>query len=211
MSIVFKFKAFLLTLLIKYVVAHPRVMASKVFVEAMRIFPERISKTYDADIAARWKYYYETIEAGLTGVTIRPEKVLDLCTGTGIAAFIAAKRFRSATIEAIDQSSGMIRIAQEKAMRNGIHTVRFKEGNAAALMYDNDQFDLIVTSNAPVYIPEASRVLTSGGQLLIVYSFGKDAFIKAKEGISRYIRSEGLKLIEIKDAGNGVYIRCEKE
>ena len=65
--------------------------------------------------------------------------------------------------------------------KNSVNRICFNEGNAAKLDYDNDIFDLAVTSSAPIYLSEAVRVLKMSGVMLISFSFNGEAFVKAKK------------------------------
>ena len=208
---IFKLETALMTPLIKFILKHPGVMESKLFLKVMVVLPERISKTYDAMIKKSGIDYQAALSEGLLHISNNPKKILDLCTGTGFAAFMAAKHFPGATIDAIDQSNGMIEIAQKKAYESGVDNIQFKLGNALKLDYADNTFDLIVTSNAPVYIAEAARVLKAGSLILVAYSFGGEAFVKAQKNISNYLERNGLKLLEVKSIGSGAYVLGEKD
>lgn len=211
MSNIIKLKTLLLTPLIKFAVKHPGIMETKIFMKAMIIFPAKLSKSYDAKIVAGINDYEMALDSGLARINSEPEIILDLCTGTGFAAFKIAKLFPVAMIDAVDQSKEMIEIAREKAKVDGIQNIHFKKGNAIILEYTDNEFDFIATSNAPIYLSEAVRVLRPGGLILVAYSFGGDAFGKAKKIISHYLEMNGLKLLEIKSIGSGAYVLGEKK
>ena len=200
----------LLTLFIKFAVKHPGIMESKLFLQAMLVFPAKISKTYDEKIAGSGNDYSVDLEQGLTQIFNKPQRILDLCTGTGFAAFKAAEAFPLATIDAVDQIAEMIDIARRKEKESGIKNTHFKKGNATELAYDDNEFDFILTSNAPIYLFEATRVLRPGGLLLVVYSFGEDAFVNTNKSITLYLEKNGLKLLEIKSMGSGAYVLGQK-
>jgi len=207
---IFKIKIFLFVPLIKWIITNPGVMESKLFLKAMLFFPRIVSKTYDKKIDRSGSDYRRALEYGLTRIFKRPEKILDLCTGTGFSAFKTAEAFPSSSIDAIDQITEMLDIARKKAQESGINNIHFKIGNAAKLNYENTQFDLITTSNAPIYLSEAARVLKPEGLLLAVYSFSGDAFVTLKVNITKYLYNYGIALLEIKNEGSGVYILGQK-
>ena len=208
---IFRIKILLFAPLIKWILLNPGVMESKLFLKAMLFFPKLVSKTYDKKIDRNGVDYHRFLENGLTRVFNQPKKILDLCTGTGVLAFKAAEAFPSSSIDAIDQIREMLDIARKKAHEKGITNIHFKIGNAANLNFEDIQFDLIVTSNAPIYLPEAVRVLKHEGLFLAVYSFSGDAFITLKDNITEYLYSHGIALLEIVGEGHGVYILGQKK
>ncbi len=205
-------KNILLVPLLKFIIKHPGIMESKLFLKAMQVFPAKVSKTYDQKVAESGIKYQAALKEGLARIPIKPQSILDLCTGTGFAALKAAELFPSAQIDAVDQSSEMIDIARMKAQKIiKSDTIRFKEGDATNLDYSDNRFDLIITSNAPIYLDEAVRVLKKDGFILAAYSFGGTAFMKARKQISDLLDNHGLKLIELNSAGNGAYIIGQKQ
>lgn len=198
---------------IRYVLRRPRVMDSRLFLWLMATFPAVISKKYDAKVVRDGDgiRYTAPLAAGLKRVPGKPARILDLCTGTGIAAFAAAEAFPDALVEGVDQSSAMINIAAGKALAAGVSNVRFVVGNARRLDYRDGEFDLIVTSNAPVYLDELVRVLKYGGSVLAAYAFAGDAFVQAKSDLAVYLARSGLRLVEIAVTnGGGAYIVAAK-
>ena len=207
---IFKLKEYLFAPLIRWIVDNPKVMRSKLFLKTMLIFPKMISKTYNKKIDKSGLDYYRPLEVGLLQIFNKPKKILDLCTGTGLSAFKIAEAFPSSSIVAIDQITEMLDIARKQAHENDINNIQFKIGNAAKLNYENTQFDFIVTSNAPIYLSEATRVLKDKGLLLIVYSFSGYAFINSKVNIAKYLNGDGISLLDMRNEGTGVYILGQK-
>lgn len=210
MSNVFNLKTAFMTPLIKLIMKHPKWMKSKLFLKAMLLFPEKISKSYDSKVKNSDIDYQAALAYGLSLIESKPQRILDLCTGTGFAAFMALKYFTDALITGVDQSATMIEIANRKVDSLDVDRIKFDFGNAVKLGYKDEAFDLIITSNAPVYLEEAARVLKHGGDMIVTYSFGGDAFPNAKNKIRTLLDENGLHLINLKNVGKGVVIHGKK-
>lgn len=211
MNNVFDFKTVLMTPLIKWVIRHPELMESKIFLKAMTVFPEKISLSYDSKVKGSGIDYLAALKDGLTQINNNPQSILDLCTGTGLAAFMVADRFPLASIVGVDQSNSMVDIAQRKIPDAYKKRIRFQTGNVADLSYGDAAFDLIVTSNAPVYLSEAVRVLKPGGDILVAFSFGGKAFEIARSEITRLLEENGLSMVNLKRLGKGAFILGQKK
>ena len=211
MSIVFNFKTVLMKPLIKWAIRHPGLMESKIFLKAMIVFPEKISHSYDSKVKESGIDYLLALKDGLIHITNTPQSILDLCTGTGLGAFMVADRFPLASIVGLDQSSNMVDIAQRKVPDADKKRIRFESGNAADLSCGDTEFDLVVTSNALVYLSEAARVLKPGGDILVTFSFGGKAFENARGEIVRLLEKNELSLVNLKSSGKGVFILGRKK
>jgi ubiquinone/menaquinone biosynthesis C-methylase UbiE len=206
----FDVKTVIVTPLIKLVLKHPNIMKTKIFMKAMIYFPDKISKSYDKKIQESETDYKASIIEGLENININPEKILDLGTGTGVTALLAAKKFPKAEVIGIDQSKNMVEISKKKAEKEGLHNIEFKIDNASDLSFNDDEFDLLVTSNAPIYLSEASRILRPGGNFLVAFSFSGKALIDLEEDITEFIQEYRFKLLKLSKVKEGAYILVEK-
>jgi ubiquinone/menaquinone biosynthesis C-methylase UbiE len=100
---------------------------------------------------------------------MRSGTVVDLGSGTGYLAIEIAKRAPGLQVCGIDLSRQMVKIARRHAQ--GVENVRFEFGNAAALAFEDDSIDFIVSTgslhhwNKPVKVfDECYRVLKKDGQ-----------------------------------------------
>lgn len=86
-----------------------------------------------------------------------PERILDLCTGSGALAIALAIRFPPSRVVATDLSEIPLEVARANAERHGcLSQIRFVQGDLfAPLRAESDRFDLIVCN--PPYIPERDR------------------------------------------------------
>ena len=205
-----KIKTFLPDLFIKTMITHPGFMESGLFLKIMQIFPEMISSRYDASVVKEDGSYQNIIRAGLLSIRNKPQRILDLCTGTGVAAFLANRVFPETEIVAIDQSEGMLKVAQAKAAGLGLPLIKFKPGDARRLPEPDHSFDLVITANAPVYLSEIARVLQPGGQIMMAFFFGGASFVNLRETISGTLGQHGLRLLELNNVGKGAYLISEK-
>ena len=111
----------------------------------------------------------------LDAARLRPgERVLDVGTGTGAAALLAARRVgKTGHVLGIDMSPGMLAKARAKASRSGLANVTFRRMDGAKLRLPKESFDVILSSfGTPegLYDGEAVfrdwlRVLRPGGRL----------------------------------------------
>ena len=100
---------------------------------------------------------------------IRSGAIVDLGSGTGYLAIKIAKKAPGLQVYGIDLSRQMVKIARRHAQ--GVENVRFEFGNAAALPFEDDSIDFIVSTgslhhwNKPVKVfDECYRVLKKDGE-----------------------------------------------
>ncbi|MFO8235570.1 MAG: ubiquinone/menaquinone biosynthesis methyltransferase [Bacteroidales bacterium] len=110
-----------------------------------------------------------------------PEEVMDLGTGTGDLAIRVAKKLKNSGITGYDFSPAMLIHAKEKANKYDLGNVRFIEGDAAQMPFEDNKFDVTGISfafrnitfknpNTDLYLKEIYRTLKPGGKLIIVES-----------------------------------------
>lgn len=105
-----------------------------------------------------------------------PANVLDVATGTGDFAILAAKRLKPKSITGIDISDGMMNIGREKVETLGLgKLVNFKKENCENLSFGDNTFDAITVAfgirnfqNLDKGLNEMCRVLKKGGQISIL-------------------------------------------
>jgi len=98
--------------------------------------------------------------------------MLDLGTGPGYLPVEIAKRKPNINIIGIDLSKKLIHMAQENAAKAGLSgQLRFEVGNAANLQFENDAFDMVISTgmlhslkDPLMVLKEIYRVLKKGGQ-----------------------------------------------
>jgi arsenite methyltransferase len=103
------------------------------------------------------------------------ETVLDLGSGGGIDVFLAAKKVGPlGKVIGIDMTQTMIEKARSLAATHGYENVEFRLGEIEHLPVDNESIDVIISNCVINLAPdkakvfnEASRVLKSGGRILI--------------------------------------------
>ncbi|MEE6140357.1 class I SAM-dependent methyltransferase [Mycobacterium sp. 050128] len=106
-----------------------------------------------------------------------PQRVLELCGGTGYAARLLAKRLPTATIDSLDLSPEMLAVGRSRLHRAGITNVALREGDAAALPFQDGTFDVAMsvfgwhelpTDTRHRAVEETLRVLRAGGQVIAI-------------------------------------------
>lgn len=83
----------------------------------------------------------------------RGQKILDLATGTGLVAVLAAQRVGlSGYVAAVDISPGMLSQARQRIEAIGLQNIELIEADADCLNFSDDSFDIIFCSSALVYL-----------------------------------------------------------
>ena len=114
------------------------------------------------------KYYTDEAEAFINRLNLRPGmKVLDVACGTGNLALPAARA--GAEVTGVDIAPNLVEQARENAKREGLN-VRFDDGDAEGLPYEDASFDVVVTMFGAMFAPrpelvasELKRVCRPGG------------------------------------------------
>jgi len=104
------------------------------------------------------------------------QRVLDLGAGTGTLTVMIKQACRGADVVGLDGDPKVLAIAREKAAAAGV-VIRFDQGLATALPYDDDSFDRVLSSlvlhhltteDKQCALGEAWRVLRPGGELHVL-------------------------------------------
>jgi malonyl-CoA O-methyltransferase len=132
------------------------------------------------------------LELALDGLD-QPRQVLDLGTGTGVAAKAVAIRFPEAHVTAVDLSPGMIEEAQAGLPPELDGRVRFEVGDASALRFDDGEFELVTLANMIPFFDELARVTAPGGAVVLSFSRGRETPIYVPfDRLERELRRRGF-------------------
>ncbi len=101
----------------------------------------------------------------------RGQQVLDIATGSGLAAFMAARSVgREGEVVGVDLSGQMVELAAKRAERDQVHNIRFLQMDAEHLGFAAQSFDVVVCALGLMLFPqpdlalsEVYRVLKPGG------------------------------------------------
>lgn len=142
---------------------------------------DRISNVYLEEIDKRFHPVVTQViaRAGLKS----GEQVLDLGTGTGAVALVAASLVGDeGGVLGVDISPQMLALASERAAKSGLSKITFREGRAEEIPAEDGSFDAILSSLVFMYVidrasaaRECARVLRSGGRFVASVWAGPDA------------------------------------
>ena len=136
--------------------------------EAIRAFEhagwERVAGKYENAFATATRQFIPAL-LDAANVSGAKQSVLDIACGPGFVTAAAADR--GAMARGLDFSTAMLRVAQERHPK-----VAFDPGDAEALPYPDNSFDVVVSNFGIHHVPrpalalrEAHRVLRSNGML----------------------------------------------
>ncbi|MEK7187273.1 MAG: methyltransferase domain-containing protein [Patescibacteria group bacterium] len=148
-------------------------------------FFDRMASRYDSHIS---RFYFESLYQKIVE-TIQEEKlvqpkmrVLDVACGTGEVVLRLARRYPESTFWGVDGSRQMITEAKNKI--GDLRNISFVVSNAEEVPFDEDSFDLIISSEAFHHFWEPQEVLLvlaqklkEEGRLLLVDP-GADTFLQ---------------------------------
>lgn len=139
---------------------------------------DNIAPTYDAlnhrlswDIDRSWRR-----KAILQLAPYQPQRILDIATGTGDFAILAAEMLHPQQLIGADISEGMMQIARRKAASKQLdEIVSFQREDCMRLSYPEGSFDAVTAAfgirnfaDLDAGLREMCRVLRPGGHLSIV-------------------------------------------
>jgi len=105
----------------------------------------RMAEAYDALVVPRFAPFATRL---VERAALRPgTMVLDVSTGTGLTALLAAKAVTgTGLVVAIDLSDGALAVAQTKAARLGLRNLRFEMLDSRNIVYRQQTFDTVLSS-----------------------------------------------------------------
>lgn len=164
-----------------------------------RLLRGPVRRMFD-DVAPRWDEIraanpaqLAALESALGSLDSAPRRVLDLGTGTGAAALLAAERFPEADVLGVDLAPAMIEQARRNRPPELETRVRFDVADAAALPYANEGFDLVTLANMIPFFDELARVVAPGGRVVFSFSRGPGTPIYVpRERLERELRARGF-------------------
>ncbi len=136
-----------------------------------------INKLFTFGLDRKWRR--ETVSSC---VEEHPEKILDVCTGTGdLAVSIAKAVTYNAEVTGYDMNINMLGIAMQKANSEGLDNISFEQGDVGQMPFKDNTYDAItigfgfrnLTFSNPdekKHIGEICRVLKPGAKLIILES-----------------------------------------
>lgn len=143
---------------------------------------ERVAPTWETRLRPE---HLAALELVLADVE-QPACILDVGTGTGVAALALAARYPDADVTGLDLSPAMLAEAERKRV-TGVHDrVHFQVGDASALEFPDGSFDLVVLMNAIPFFDELVRVTAPGGTVAVSFSRGAETPIYVPESRLRH-------------------------
>lgn len=133
---------------------------------------DTLNHTLSAGVDKIWRR--QTIKS-LIASGIKATRILDVATGTGDMAILAARKFPTAHVTGIDISDGMMEIGRQKLEKEGLSgKVALMNADCNALPFPNDSFDAIVSAfglrnfaDLDTCLTEMHRVLDPEGHVAI--------------------------------------------
>lgn len=151
------------------------------------------------------------LAVAVTKIDRRPERALDIGTGTGVAALFVAREFPRASVRGVDISEEMIRRAKAKVGLDPEARIAFRVADASTLPYDDGHFDLVTQLNMPPFFSEISRVLRHGGHAIIAASSGeRTPFYTPDAVLERGFARNGMVRVTAGRIGSGCYFVARK-
>lgn len=145
---------------------------------------------------------------------------LDVGCGSGALTIACAKRNPKATMVGCDIWSGSYKtefskeLCENNAKLEGIENVRFKEGNAVNLPFEDESFDVVTSNyvyhnimghNKQKLLLETLRVLKKGG-VFVIHDLIKKSNYGDIEKFIEELKEEGYEDIKLIDTTNGMFV-----
>ena len=156
----------------------------------------QVADMFDS-IAHRYDFLNRFLSAGVDVIwrkkaigylkDLKPQKVLDVATGTADVALMTEKILHPSSIIGIDISDGMLEIGRQKIKAKSLEPIiQLYNGDSADIAYDDNSFDAVTVAfgvrnfqQLEKGLSEILRVLRPGGKLVVLeFSRPKKFLIK---------------------------------
>jgi 2-polyprenyl-3-methyl-5-hydroxy-6-metoxy-1,4-benzoquinol methylase len=131
--------------------------------------------------------------ANFTG-RIKGRRILDVGTGTGRAAVLFARG--GAQVTGVDASEEMLKVARQRAAGEGL-TIRFLPGDAHALAFPDQSFDVVVSLRVLMHTPDwrtsVAELCRVAGRLVIIDYPSATSFALLDSALRRVAHTLGVR------------------
>jgi ubiquinone/menaquinone biosynthesis C-methylase UbiE len=128
--------------------------------------------------------YYSQVADEIVS-NIRQGTILDLGTGPGYLPVEIVRRAPDVSIIGVDLSRRLIRMARSNAQKTGLSSrLSFEVGNSARLRFDNETFDMVISTGMLHSLKNPVNVLA---EIYRVLKNGADAWIYDPANVTQYI------------------------
>jgi len=141
---------------------------------AWRLFRRPFERNFDR-LAPTWEATrvsderLRPVRAALEAIPAPPARVVDVGTGSGAAARLAASLWPEAQVTGVDLSHGMIDEARRLASSG---RERYEIADSSALPFADASFDAVVLNNMIPFFDELARVTAPGGHVAVAFALG---------------------------------------
>ncbi|MGZ4290554.1 MAG: class I SAM-dependent methyltransferase [Gaiellaceae bacterium] len=141
---------------------------------AWRLFRRRMATQFDA-LAPVWdatrvdETRLRAIRAALAAIDEQPARALDVGTGTGRVARIAAELWPAAEVVGVDVSPAMVAESRRLA---ATPRERYEVADSSALPFADGFFAVVAMNNMIPFFDEVARVTAPGGYVAIAFGLG---------------------------------------
>ena len=178
----------------------------------MRHFFSERAAGWDQRTGAGGVDHLAPLAAAVLEVSPSPERIADIGCGTGAGTLFLSREFPQARVRGIDISEEMIREAVAKVGLDPEGRVAFRVGDAAALPYSEESFDLVAQLNMPPFFDELARVLRPGGFVIVAASWGEETpFYTPVKLLEWKFRQRGVEPVASGVAGSGTFYVGRRE
>lgn len=145
----------------------------------------------------------------------KPNRLLDVASGTGDFAIMAHKKLQCNDVVGVDISNGMLEVGRKKIKKQGLESfIVLENGDSENLPYETNSFDAVIVAfgvrnfeNLEKGLTEMSRILKPNGEV-VVLEFSKPKSFPFKQLYNFYFNNilPGLGKIVSKDNSAYTYL-----